>query len=89
MSVKLYRGCTYLVSSPTLPSTTSRRRLHELGISSVSLINSFFLFFQTYYHHSGGGGGATTDDESYVRTDDDDDGGGTDWEDNMRRWINR
>lgn len=30
-----------------------------------------------------------TDDDSYVRTDDEEDGAGTDWEDNMRRWVNR
>ncbi|CAG7731838.1 unnamed protein product [Allacma fusca] len=40
--------------------------------------------------------GFPTDDESYVRTDDedsyiktDDEGGGTDWEDGLKRWINR
>ncbi|XP_076329774.1 dystrobrevin beta-like isoform X3 [Tachypleus tridentatus] len=30
----------------------------------------------------------TTDDESYVRTDDEE-GGNTDWEETMRRWVNR
>ena len=29
-----------------------------------------------------------TDQESYIRTDDED-GGGTDWEETMRRWVNR
>ncbi|KAG1671513.1 Dystrobrevin alpha [Nymphon striatum] len=53
-------------------------------------IREFYNNVRTSYsHHSTAAGGVTTDDESYVRTDDDDDGGGTDWEDNMRRWINR
>lgn len=30
-----------------------------------------------------------TDQESFIRTDDDDEGGNTDWEDAMKRWINR
>ncbi|GBM05106.1 Dystrobrevin beta [Araneus ventricosus] len=38
-----------------------------------------------FQHHSS----LTTDDESYVRTDDDDDGCNTDWEETMRRWVNR
>jgi hypothetical protein len=29
------------------------------------------------------------DEDSYVRTTDDDDGGGTDWEEAMKRWVNR
>jgi hypothetical protein len=29
-----------------------------------------------------------TDQESYIRTDDEE-GGNTDWEDAMKRWINR
>jgi hypothetical protein len=29
-----------------------------------------------------------TDAESYIRTDDED-GGNTDWEENMKRWVNR
>ncbi len=32
--------------------------------------------------------GVETDQESYIRTDDED-GGNTDWEENMRRWVNR
>ncbi|KAG0418069.1 hypothetical protein HPB47_005143 [Ixodes persulcatus] len=31
----------------------------------------------------------TTDDDSYVRTDDEEEGANTDWEENMRRWVNR
>ncbi|XP_035231002.1 dystrobrevin beta-like isoform X2 [Stegodyphus dumicola] len=38
-----------------------------------------------FQHHAS----LTTDDESYVRTDDDEDGGNTDWEETMRRWVNR
>ncbi|XP_067144154.1 dystrobrevin beta-like isoform X2 [Centruroides vittatus] len=38
-----------------------------------------------FHHHSS----MTTDDESYVRTDDDEEGGNTDWEETMRRWVNR
>ncbi|XP_015909850.1 dystrobrevin beta isoform X2 [Parasteatoda tepidariorum] len=38
-----------------------------------------------FHHHAS----LTTDDESYVRTDDDDDGCNTDWEEAMRRWVNR
>ncbi|XP_054710755.1 dystrobrevin beta-like [Uloborus diversus] len=38
-----------------------------------------------FQHHAS----LTTDDESYVRTDDDDDGNNTDWEETMRRWVNR
>lgn len=30
-----------------------------------------------------------TDQESYIRTDDDDDGGNTEWEDALKRWVNR
>lgn len=29
------------------------------------------------------------DEDSYVRTTDDDEGGGTDWEEAMKRWVNR
>jgi hypothetical protein len=29
------------------------------------------------------------DEDSYVRTTDDDEGGATDWEEAMKRWVNR
>ncbi|XP_064486629.1 dystrobrevin beta-like isoform X2 [Ornithodoros turicata] len=39
----------------------------------------------TYQRHAS----LATDDESYVRTDDEEEGANTDWEDNLKRWVNR
>nr|CAD7396691.1 unnamed protein product [Timema cristinae] len=50
------------------------------------------LYEQALRRHASGlpdGDGYKEDDESYVHGPDDDDTGGTNWEEAMKRWVNR